>query len=125
MRHDLISTVRYIYINSNLNPLTKLFSSKGSTKFEDILSWNISQMIRNTVTISTGIVISYMTKQGIHLEIDESQWNLRQQHEFPNGGKANVEQILESEERKKSKRARLRVTVRDLIRKFNHLTEVI
>ena len=63
-----------------------------------------------------------MTKQGIHLEIDESQWNLRQQHEFPNGGKANVEQILESEERKKSKRARL---IRDLIRKFNHLTEVI
>ena len=29
----------------------------------------------------------------------ESQWELRQQHEFPNGGKAIVEQILVPEER--------------------------
>ena len=36
----------------------------------------------------------------------ESQWKLRKQHDqdFPNGGKAIVEQILASEERNKSKR---------------------
>ena len=38
----------------------------------------------------------------------ESQWKLRQQHDQShNGGKAIVEQILASEERKKSKRAGL------------------
>ena len=45
--------------------------------------------------------------------------------EFPNGGKAIVEQILVSEERNKSKRAGLRVTVRDPSKKVNHLSEVI
>ena len=37
------------------------------------------------------------------------QWKLRQQHDqnFPNGGKAIVEQILASEERNKPKRAGL------------------
>ena len=44
---------------------------------------------------------------------------------FPNGGKAIVEQILVSEEINKSKRAGLRVTVRDPSRKVNHLSEVI
>ena len=33
------------YINSNLNPLTKFFSSSRSTKFKDILPWIIFQMI--------------------------------------------------------------------------------
>ena len=37
----------------------------------------------------------------------KSQWKLRQQHEFPNGGKAIVEQILVPEEINKSKRAGL------------------
>ena len=39
----------------------------------------------------------------------ESQWKLRQQHDqnFPMEGNAIVEQILASEERKKSKRAGL------------------
>ena len=43
------------------------------------------------------------------LSLLEGQWKLRQQHDqnFPNGGKAIVEQILVSEERKKSKKAGL------------------
>ena len=40
------------------------------------------------------------------LSLLESQWKLRQQ-QSPNGGKAILEQILASEERNKSKRARL------------------
>ena len=40
------------------------------------------------------------------LTLTESRWNLRQ-HEFPNGGKAIVEQILASEESNKSKSAGL------------------
>ena len=39
------------------------------------------------------------------LTLTESRWNLR--HEFPNGGKAIVEQILASEESNKSKSAGL------------------
>ena len=38
---NLIFTLRDIYINPNLNPLTKFFSSRG-TEFKDIL-WKISQ----------------------------------------------------------------------------------
>ena len=43
------------------------------------------------------------------VNILESQWKLRQQHDqnFPMEGKAIIEQILASEERKKSKRAGL------------------
>ena len=47
------------------------------------------------------------------------------QSEFPNGGKAIVEQILGSEEINKSKRAGLRITVRDLSMKVSHLSKVI
>ena len=47
------------------------------------------------------------------------------QSEFPNGGKATVEQILGSEEINKSKRAGLRITVKDLSRKVSHLSKVI
>ena len=65
MRLDLIFSMWYIYINSNLNPLTKFTSSSRSTKFKDILPWNISQMITKTIPISTRIVISYAMKWGI------------------------------------------------------------
>ena len=41
------------------------------------------------------------------LSLLESQWKLRQQQEFPNGGKAIIEQILASEEINKSKTAGL------------------
>ena len=37
----------------------------------------------------------------------ETQWKLRQKHEFPNGWKAIVEQILASQKRNRSKRAGL------------------
>ena len=44
---------------------------------------------------------------------------------FSNGGRAIVEQILASEERKKSKRAGLWESVWDPSRKVNHLSKVI
>ena len=37
--------MRNIYINSNLDLITKFTSSSRSTKLKDILPWNISQMI--------------------------------------------------------------------------------
>ena len=67
MRLDLIFSVRDIYINSNLNPLTKFTSSSRSTEFEDILIWNISQMIMKTDPISVRIVTINAMKQGILL----------------------------------------------------------
>ena len=57
--------MRDIYINSNLNPLTKFTSSSRSTEFKDILPWNISQMITKTIPISTRIVISHVMKRAI------------------------------------------------------------
>ena len=69
VRLDPIFSRRDIYINSNLNPLTKFTSSSRSTKFKDILPWNISQMIMKTIPISTWIAISYAMKQGIPLWI--------------------------------------------------------
>ena len=107
VRLDLIFSMRDIYINSNLNPLTKFPSSSRSTKFEDILLWNVSQMITKNVPISTTIVISYSVKWGIPLWIwwkVNGNWDTTWS-EVPNGGKVIVEQILASEERKKSKRA--------------------
>ena len=66
-RLELILAMRDIYINSNLNPLTKFTSSNRSTEFKDIPPWNISQMITKTIPISTRTVISYAVKQGIPL----------------------------------------------------------
>ena len=65
MRFDLILTMRDIYINSNLNPLTKFTSSSRSTELKDIFPWNISQMTTKTVSVSTKRVMSYMMKLGI------------------------------------------------------------
>ena len=67
MRLDMILSMRDIYISSNLDPLTQFTSSSRSTKFEDILPWNISQMITKSILISTRIVISYAMKWGIPL----------------------------------------------------------
>ena len=63
VRLDLLLTMRDIYINSNLNQLTK-FTSRG-TEFKDVFSWNISQMIRKTIPISTRIILSYAMKWSI------------------------------------------------------------
>ena len=62
MRRDLIHIKRDIYINSNLNLLTKFTSNSESIDFKDIFSWNISEMITKTVPISARIVISYLVK---------------------------------------------------------------
>ena len=108
VRLDLIFSMRDIYINSNLNPLIKFTSRSGSTDFKDILPWSISQMITKTVPIRTRIVISYAMKRGISLwilwKVNENWDNMIR---ISNGGKAILEQILASEERKKSKRAAL------------------
>ena len=55
----------YIYINSNLSPGTNFTISSRGTKFEDILPWNIFQMIMKTVSISTRIVKIYAMKRDI------------------------------------------------------------
>ena len=104
-----IYLMRNIYINSNLNPLTKFTSSSRSTEFKDILPCIISQMIMKTIPVSMRIVISNVMKWGIPLwmwwkfngnwdnnMIRISQWR-----------KAIAEQILASEEINKSKRAGL------------------
>ena len=67
VRLVLILKMRYIYISSNLIPLTKFTSSSRSTEFKDIFSWIISQMITKTNPISTRIVISYVVKWDILL----------------------------------------------------------
>ena len=115
VRLDLIFSMRDIYINSNLNPLTKFASRSRSTEFKDIFPWKISQMITKTIPITTSIVItgwngmprwngaSRCEFDGKSVETETTTWS-----EFPNGGKAIVEQILASEQRNKSKRAGLR-----------------
>ena len=65
MRFNLILTMRDIYIDSNLNTLTKFTSSRRSTDFKDILPGKISQMITKTEPISTRIVTDYAMKLGI------------------------------------------------------------
>ena len=52
----LLLTMRDIYINSNLNPLTKFTNRRRSTEFKDIRPWNISQMMTKTIPISMRIV---------------------------------------------------------------------
>ena len=69
VRLDLIFSIRDIYINSNLNPLTKFMSSSRSMELKGILPCSISQMITKTISIITRIVISYAMKQGIPLSI--------------------------------------------------------
>ena len=65
VRFNLILTVSDIYINSNLNLLTKFTSSSRSTEFKDVFPWNSSQMIPKTIPISTRIVTSHLMEQGI------------------------------------------------------------
>ena len=52
LRLDLILTMRDIYINCNVNPLTKFSSNSRSTKLKDIFSWNISHTMMKTVPIT-------------------------------------------------------------------------
>ena len=59
--------MRDIYINSDLNSLTKFTRSKRSTEFKDMLPWNISQMTIKAIPISMGIVLRNAMKWGILL----------------------------------------------------------
>ena len=58
MRLDLTFTISDKYNNSNLKPFTKFSKSSRSSKFKDVLRWNISHMIKKIAPISTKIVIS-------------------------------------------------------------------
>ena len=62
---DLIYTMRDINSNYNLILLSKFTSSRRSTEFKDILTWNISQIITKTIPISTRIDVSYMMKRSL------------------------------------------------------------
>ena len=65
MRLELIFTMRDTYISSNLNLLTNFTSGSRKTEFNDILQWNIFQIITKTVPVSRRIIISYAIKRGI------------------------------------------------------------
>ena len=86
-------TRRFILLvqTKKVNPLTKFTSSSSSsTKFKDIVPWNISQMIMNTVLISMRLVISYAIKRGIPLWIwwkVNGNWDNNMIRIFPMEGK--------------------------------------
>ena len=72
MRLDLILAMRDIYINSNLNPLTKLTSSSTSTEFKDHDDHPNQIKISHKQCDVTGHPV---------VNVMESQWKLRQQHD--------------------------------------------
>ena len=128
VRLDLIFCMRDRYINSNLNPLTKLNSSSRSTEFKDISPWNISEIVTKTIPISTRIVISSAMKQGILLRI---WWKV-------NGNWANnmitISQWRESlcrtntsvrSKKEIQKSMSVRITFWDPSRKVNHLSNIV
>ena len=64
------------------------------------------------------LVLSF---NGKSMETETTRWST-----FSNGGKATVEQILASEEKRQIQKSRtVRVTVRSRSRKVNHLSKVI
>ena len=69
MRLDQILSLSNIYINSNLNPLTKFTSSSRSMKLKDILAWFITE----TVSISRRIVINNAMKWASIVNMMEHQ----------------------------------------------------
>ena len=106
---DMILTMKDIYINSNLNPLTKFPTSSTSTEFKNNPPMEHLSNYHKTIPISTRIVISYAMGQascfeftGKSMENEATTWS-----EIPNGWKVIKEQTQASEERKKSKRAGL------------------
>ena len=127
MRLNLILTMRGIYINSNLNLLTKLTSSSRSTEFKDILPWNISQMIRKTIPVSTRLVISYAMRRDIAFRV---YWKFKRNRD---SNMIIISQCKESHCRKNTsvrrkkelqKSRTVRITVRDASWKVNHLSKV-
>ena len=128
MRLDLIFSMRDIYINSNLKPLTKLTSSKRSTELKDILPWNISQMITKTIPISVRIVISYAMKWGIPLWISwkvNGNWD-NKMFRISQWGESHCRTNTSVRRKKQIQKSRTaRTTVRDASRKVNHLSKVV
>ena len=123
-RCDLIFTVRDIYINFNLDPLT--WSSR-STKFKDTFAWNISQMITKTIQINTRMVISCAMKSGIPFGVlMKVKGNLGKNIRICQLRGSDCRTNKSSEERNKSKRVGLceSLRVRDRSGKINHLAKV-
>ena len=116
------------YQHSNLNPLTKFTTSSRSTKFKDILSWNISQMIKKTIPISMRIVISYAMEWGILLWISwkvTGNWdkNMIRISQWRESNCRTNTSIRRMKEIQKSRTMRIRVW--DPSRKVNYLSKVI
>ena len=123
-RCDLIFTVRNIYINFNLDPLT--WSSR-STKFKNTFAWNMSQMITKTIQINTRIVISCAMKSGIPFGVlMKVKGNLGKNIRICQLRESDCRTNKSSEERNKSKRVGLceSLRVRDRSGKINHLAKV-
>ena len=123
-RCNLIFTVRDIYINFNLDPLT--WSSR-STKFKDTFAWNISQMITKTMQINTRMVISCAMKSGIPFGVlMKVKGNLGKNIRICQLRESDCRTNKNSEERNKSKRVGLceSLRVRDRSGKINHLAKV-
>ena len=119
--------MRNIYINSNLKPLTKFTSSSRSTEFKDILPENISQMITETIPISTRIVISYAIKRGIPLSVWwKVNWNWDNKMIRTSQWRESHCKTNTSVRRNKSKSAGLwESPSRIQVGKINHLIQVI
>ena len=91
MKLDLIFMMRDKSIPARTHP-QKFSTSSRNTKFNDILSWSITQMITKTIPVCMRILMSYTVKRDITF------WVWRRvngnMNRFPNGGNASVEQIL-------------------------------
>ena len=112
--------MRDIYINSNLNTVTKFNSSSRSTEFTDILPLIISNYPKDCPKQHKDSQAMQWNKV-CHcnlMEIEKTWW------EFPNEHKAIVEQMLESEEKKKKKNRTERIKVWDPGRKVKHMSKV-
>ena len=84
-----------IYINSGLDPLKKFSNCCKSSKFRDIPSQNISQMIIKTTPICTRIVYKLHNEKGNpFLNLTETKTITHS--DFPIGGKVTAKQILDS-----------------------------
>ena len=87
VRLDLMLTMRDVYINSVLKPLTIFASSSRSIEFKDILPWNISQMIAKTIPISTRIVMRWNGASPFEFDRKSMGAETTTWSEFPNGEK--------------------------------------
>ena len=125
---DLILTMRDIYTNSNLNPLTKFTSSSRSIESKDIFLRYISQIITKTIPISTRIVINYAMKRGILF------WVCWKVNENWDNNMIRISQRRDSHCRTNTSVTRkkyilkcrtVRATVRVPSRKVNHLSKII